>query len=106
MSSRRSIIAMAGLIASIWISAIAIRKKNDEKTVFKENPPKQDWSLTIPDSNNYVNCCVVSIEECDTNPPLHRLYISDCGIPFYSYKTYNVGDSVEFYNAVPFNHKF
>ncbi len=100
MSSRKSIIVMALLTASVWIAAIAYAKSEKKKTVLEKNPIASNYYVIEPDSCGFISCCIESIEECDTTPPLHRLYISDCGIPFYSYRNYNVGDTVDFYNSV------
>jgi hypothetical protein len=100
MSSRKSIIVISSLIASVWIAAIAYAKVEKKKASLKKNSTESNYYVIDPDSCGHVVCCIESVEECDTTPPLHRLYISDCGIPFYSYRNYNVGDSVDFYNSV------
>lgn len=90
---------MAVLTASVWIAAIAYAKFVKKQKALKKNLVESNYMIN-PNSRGYLVCCVESIEECDTTPPLHRLYISDCGIPFYSYINYDVGDTVDFYNSV------
>lgn len=96
MSSRKSVIAMFILVAFTWTTAIVIHIKTTTKAVFKETQDTRQQIFFKSISNSGKDCCVSMVEECDTIKPLNRFYITDCGITFYSYRHYEIGDTVKF----------